>query len=259
MPNFGDILSIELRKAIRSHMPLWTALGSLFMPCGIAFLLFIARNPAIAANLGLVSAKANLLTYAAMDWPAYLGLTGQIIAVGGFFFFVMAISWVFGREFADGTVKDLLAVPVPRPAILLAKFFVAALWSLALAILIGLACLLMGGLLGLKGGSAALGVAFARQTLVIAGLVIAGVLPFALFASLGRGYLLPLGLAIILVMAANLVVLLGWGEFFPWSVPMLYAQGESVLPALSYWSVILAGLAGVLATILWWQNADQTR
>ena len=34
-----------------------------------------------------MSAKTNLITYAATDWPAYLGLTGQIIAVGGFFFF----------------------------------------------------------------------------------------------------------------------------------------------------------------------------
>ena len=29
---------------------------------------------------------------------------------------VLAISWVFGREFADGTLKDMLAVPVPRSA-----------------------------------------------------------------------------------------------------------------------------------------------
>ncbi len=251
MNNFTAMLWIELRKATRSHMPLSTALGSLFMPCGIAFLLFIARNPEISANLGLVSAKANLLTYAAMDWPAYLGLTAKILAVGGFFFFVMAISWVFGREFADGTVKDLLAVPVPRPSILLAKFFVAALWSLALAAVMILAGLLMGVLLRLPGGSLPGVVSSSLKMLVIVGLVIAGILPFALFASLGRGYLLPLGLAIILVMAANLVVLLGWGEFFPWAVPMLYAQGESVLPALSYWSVILTGLAGVLATVLW--------
>jgi ABC-2 type transport system permease protein len=259
MNSFADMLWIELRKATRSRMPLGTALGSLFMPLGIAFLLFIARNPEISAKLGLVSAKANLITYADTDWPAYLGLTGQILAVGGFFFFVMAISWVFGREFADGTVKDLLAVPVPRPSILLAKFFVSALWSLALAALMILVGLVMGVLLRLPGGNSTIIVASSLKMLVITGLVIWGMLPFALFASLGRGYLLPLGLAIILVMAANLVVLLGWGDYFPWSVPMLYAQGESVLPALSYWSVILTGLAGLLATVLWWQNADQTR
>jgi len=53
------------------------------------------------------------------------------MAAGGFFLFVLIISWVFGREFSDGTVKDLLAVPVPRSSILLAKFVLAALWSAA--------------------------------------------------------------------------------------------------------------------------------
>ena len=93
---------------------MFTILGSLFMPLGIAFLIFVARNPEISHKLGLVGAKANLVAYSATDWPAYLGLFGQIIAAGGFILFVLIISWVFGREFADGTVKDMLAVPVRR-------------------------------------------------------------------------------------------------------------------------------------------------
>jgi ABC-2 type transport system permease protein len=108
MNNLSSMIWIELRKAIRSRMPLWTALGSLFIPLGIAFLIFVSKNPEISQKLGLVSAKADLVAFSASDWPAYLGLFGQLIAVGGFFLFVLIISWVFGREFADGTVKDLL-------------------------------------------------------------------------------------------------------------------------------------------------------
>ncbi len=44
MNNLSDMIWIELRKAIRSRMPLWTALGSLFMPLGIAFLIFVASS-----------------------------------------------------------------------------------------------------------------------------------------------------------------------------------------------------------------------
>ena len=40
MNNLSDMIWIEQRKAIRSGMPLWTALGSLFMPLGIGFLIF---------------------------------------------------------------------------------------------------------------------------------------------------------------------------------------------------------------------------
>ena len=69
MNNLSDMVWIELRKAVRSKMPLWTALGSLFMPLGIAFLIFVARNPVISEKLGLISVKANLMAYSATDWP----------------------------------------------------------------------------------------------------------------------------------------------------------------------------------------------
>jgi ABC-2 type transport system permease protein len=60
-------------------------------------------------------------------------------------------------------------------------------------------------------------------------------------------------------MMANLVVIVGWGEYFPWAVPGLYAQGKSPLTPVSYWIVCLTGLAGMLATYLWWKLADQNR
>jgi hypothetical protein len=81
--------------------------------------------------------------------------------------------------------------------------------------------------------------------------------PFAFFASVGRGYLLPLGVALLMAMMTNLVALAGWGEYFPWAVPGLYAQGKSALTPLSYWIVVLTGLAGMIATYIWWKFADQ--
>ena len=259
MNNLSDMIWIELRKAIRSRMPLWTALGSLFMPLGMAFLIFLARNPELSRKLGLVSAKANLVAYSATDWPTYLGLFGQITAVGGFFFFVMAISWVFGREFADGTLKDMLAVPVQRSSILLAKFIVVVIWSAAITLIILTLGLGMGAIIQLPGGSLSIVLRGSAVAAIAACLCIAVVLPFALFASAGRGYLLPLGIAVLALIMANLVVVVGWGEYFPWAVPMLYAQGKSYTGPISYWIVFLTGLAGMIGTYLWWKYADQNR
>lgn len=259
MSNLSEMVWIELRKAIRSRMPLWTALGSLFMPLGVAFLLFVAKNPAISQKLGLVSAKANLMAYAATDWPTYLGLCGQIIGVGEFFVLVLAISWVFGREFVDGTLKDMLAVPVQRLTILLAKFMVVVVWSVMLTLVIGMANLLLGALLKLPGGSSSVVLHGIGVMALTACLVVGVVLPFAFFASIGRGYLLSISLAVLSVMAANLMFVLGWGDYFPWGVPMLYAQGKSALAPISYWIVVFTGLVGMLATYLWWKYADQNR
>jgi len=128
MPDLANMLWIETRKALRSKMPLWTALGSLFVPLGIGFLIFIAKHPEFSEKLGLVAAKANLTAYYATDWPAYMAVYGGVISAAGLFLFILVLTWIFGREFSDGTVKDLLAVPVPRASIVLAKFVVAVIW-----------------------------------------------------------------------------------------------------------------------------------
>jgi ABC-2 type transport system permease protein len=259
MSALADMVWTELRKALRSRVPLFTGLMSLFMPLGVAFLIFVARNPEISRSLGLISAKANLLAYSATDWPAYLRLSAMIAAAGAFFLFVLAISWVFGREFVDGTLKDMLAVPVSRATIVLAKFIVVAVWSVMLSVLMLICGLVMGAIIGLPGGSMRIVLQGSGLVLLTAGLVIVSVTPFAFFASVGRGYLLPVGSAVLAVMAANVVGLAGWGEYFPWAVPALLAQGEASLSAASYLVVLLTGLAGMAATYLWWMRADQNR
>jgi len=259
MKDLSDMIWIEMRKALRSRMPLFTTVGSLFMPLGIAFLIFAATNPEISRKLGLVSAKANLMGYATTSWPTYLALTAETIAAGGFLVFCLIIAWVFGREFADGTLKDMLAVPVQRASILLAKFIVTGVWSAALATEILFVGLLTGALIGLPQGSPGALLQGSALVAATACLVIVVVMPFALFASVGQGYLLPIGVAILALIMANILGLAGWGEYFPWAVPGLYAQGKGYLAPISYPIAILTGLAGMIGTYLWWKYADQSR
>jgi ABC-2 type transport system permease protein len=254
-----DMLWVEWRKVIRSGVPLGTVIGSLVMPLGIGFLIFVSKNPDISRKLGLISAKADLLAFSATEWSTYMGLFGQLIAAGGFFLFVIVVSWVFGREFSDGTVKDLLAVPVTRASILLAKFIVASVWSLILLLVILTCGIVMGALIQLPASSLQVIARGAALVTVTGVMVIAVVLPFALFASLGRGYLLPLGMAVLILMLANVAAVIGYGEYFPWAVPGLYSQGIGPLGPISYWIVVTTCLAGILATHLWWKYADQNR
>jgi ABC-2 type transport system permease protein len=259
MPDLAGMLWVEARKALRSRLPLWTGLAALVLPLGIGFIIFVARNPQLSTQLGLISAKASLGGYASTDWPAYLAYSGLTLAAGGFFLFVLIISWVFGREFVDGTLKDMLAVPVGRASILLAKFIVSAVWSAAQSLVILAVALAMGALINLPGYSAA---AIARGCAVLvltAGLAIIAAMPFAFFASVGRGYLLPLGLALLMALLTNVVSLAGWGEYFPWAVPGLYAQSKTVLAPISYGILVVTGLAGMAATWWWWKVADQNR
>jgi ABC-2 type transport system permease protein len=258
MDNLTHMIWIEFRKAFRSKVPLLTSLGFLFMPLAIAFLIYVSRNPEIAQKLGLVSAKADLLSASATNWPSYLTLFTEMMAMGGFIFFCLITSWIFGREFSDGTVKDFLAVPIPRSSILIAKFIVIAIWSITLVVVSYLLTLALGSLFQLPQGSQSLILESAARVAVTTGLVLAGVIPFAYFASIGRGYLLPMGLAFLMLILVNVIAMIGWGAYFPWAIPGLYSQADSSLMPVSYWIVGLTGIIGLLITFSWWKNADQS-
>ena len=261
MKNLTDMVWVELYKVSRSRMPFFTLLGFLLMPLVDAFFMIILKDPDFARKAGLISTKAQLMAGTA-DWPTYLNILAQAVAVGGILLFSLIGSWVFGREFVDGTVKDWLAVPVARSSILLAKFIVVMLWSLALTVLIYFVALLLGLWIGLPLGT---GTVIWQGTLVILGtvaLVVGVMTPVAFFASFGRGYLLPMGMTIVFVLFANVLSVAGWGNYFPWAIPAVFAgAGDSttVVEPASYVIVLLTGIVGIIMTYLWWQFADQDK
>jgi ABC-2 type transport system permease protein len=256
MNNVAQAIWVETLKARRSRMPLLTALGFALLPLASGFFMVVLKDPELARRVGLISAKAHMLAGAA-DWPTYLGLVAQAIAGGGIVLFGLIGSWVFGREYSDRTVKDLLALPTSRSAIVLSKFVVVAAWSAALTVMICLVGLGVGAAVGLSQASMQIILQGGVTIALAACLTIALVTPIAFFASAGHGYLPPMGFVFLALLLAQVIAAAGWGEYFPWSIPALYSQGGN-LGTVSYVIVILTGVAGLAGTILWWELADQT-
>lgn len=254
MRNLAQPLYVELLKARRSSVVLFTALGFALLPLVGGFFMIVLKDPELAQRVGLISTKARILAGAA-DWPTYLELLAQGLAVGGIILFGFIVSWVFGREYADRTAKDLLALPTPRAAIVAAKFVVIALWSAVLVILVLLLGFGIGALIGLAQAAPPLLLQGAVTIVIAALLTIALVTPVAFFASAGHGYLAPLGFAFLMLLLAQVVAVAGWGEYFPWSIPALYAQGEP-LGLISYVIVAATCVVGFAATWGWWELAD---
>ena len=255
------MLWVETLKAARSKMPFFTLAGFILIPLMAIFFMVILRDPDFARRAGLISDKAQLMSGSA-DWPAFLSLLSQAIAVGGVLLFSLIGSWVFGREFVDGTLKDLLAVPVDRATILLAKFLIVMLWSLILVLIIYGIALLLGILIDLPLWNKQVLWQGTLTYLLTAILVIGTMTPVAFFASVGRGYLFPMGITLLFVLLANVLTVAGWGSYIPWTIPALYAgagDATASLAASSYWIVLLTALAGIVATYLWWQFADQNK
>src|SRR5512138_1624803 len=135
MNNFSSALWAETLKMVRSKVPLFTALGFSMAPLAGGLFMIILKDPEAAKSLGLITAKAQLLTGTA-DWPAFFGFLAQAVAVGGMILFSIITIWVFGRESSDRTVKELLALPTSRETIVTAKFIVIAAWCLLITLLI---------------------------------------------------------------------------------------------------------------------------
>jgi ABC-2 type transport system permease protein len=262
MSAFAAALWAEALKARRSLAPALSAIALMALPLVDGLFMIILKDPERARAMGLISAKAQLAAGVA-DWPTFVGVLTQGIAIGGAVVFALLTAWVFGREYSDHTVKELLAVPTPRATIVAAKFVLIALWTLALALLIFAAGLGIGMIVDIPGWSLDLAWASFRSLMSVV-LLDYMLLPFvAFFASAGRGYLPALGWALFSVFLAQIAVVLGWGDWFPWSVPALFsgmagARGRD-LGLHSYLSVSLAFAVGLAATFAWWRSADQMR
>ncbi len=262
MNTFSSALWAETRKALRSRVPLFTALGFSLIPLMGAFFMIILKNPEAARSMGLISTKARL-TAGTADWTAYLGLLAQAIAVGGAFMFSIVAAWAFGREFSDRTAKELLALQTPREAIVAAKFVVVVLWSLALSLLIVLLGLALGNAVTIPGYSREL-LTSSLVSMTGAALLTIALLPYvALIASAGHGYLPAFGWIMLTLMLAQVASITGWGDWFPWAVPALFSgvagPRAGLLGPHSYVVVAAVCLLGLAATFLWWRDADQTR
>jgi len=259
MVGIGSAIWAESLKVRKSKMFWLSILAAVFMAAMLGFMIIIAGNPELAAKLGLLGSKSSMLKYA--DWPAYMGLLCQIMSALGLIGYGFVISWMFGREYSDRTVKDLLALPFPRSYIVVSKLIVVAVWSTLLSFVLLITALLAGLLAGLPGGSYSVvinGAATFGMTALLA-LIVSP--PVAFFASYGRGYLPPMGYIIITILLGQFSIALGVAQYFPWAVPGLYsmaASGDGQQPgSISYVLLVLVGIAGIILTYAWWRYADQ--
>ena len=262
MNGFRASLWAEALKARRSKVPLLAALGFTLAPLMDGLFMFIMKDPERAREMGLLSVKAQLAMSTA-DWTTFFSVLTQAIAVGGVIVFSIVTAWIFGREFSDHTVKDLMATPTSRQAIVASKLIVLSAWVFVSSIWIYLIGLIVGSLVDIPGWTNVLAFQSFRDVIIAAGMTLFLMTPVAFIASMGRGYLLPLGWAVLTIFFSQIIAATGWGDWFPWSVPALYSgvvgPRSEQLGIHSYLLVILAGMAGLTATFWWWLNADQTR
>ncbi|HZJ03511.1 MAG TPA: ABC transporter permease [Thermoleophilia bacterium] len=252
-------LTTEFLKLRRSKVTWLSLLAYATGPSVGALFMWIVRDPERAGQLGLLGTKADL---AGLDatWESYFLLLTQISGLGGMILLAVIAAYVFGREYAEGTAKNMLALPVPRYRFALAKLTVVFVWFAGLSVFAIAETVVLGLTLGLSGISAGTVWGGASDVLIAAGVAFLLVPTVAWVATLGRGYLPPMGFAIFTLVLGNVFGATGWGKWFPWSIVPLFAgvagpRVETLAPA-SLVVVVLTFLAGVGATFAQMRYAD---
>ena len=250
---FTSVLAVEVTKLRRSRVT-WVTFGVYaFMVIIAGFFMWVMKNPAAASGLGLIGQKANFaFGGVAVDWPSFLLFIVEMGGIGSLLMSALIVTFVFGREYVEGTAKNLLALPIPRSRFVLAKTVVSAVWLALLTVWMVPAALVTGALVGLPGLTASLLGAAAGKLLALAGMSLCCATLVAWVAVETRGYFAPLGFAIGTLVLASVFGHTGWGPWMPWSIVGLYSGADRAVTELGWGSLAVVAatfLAGTALTL----------
>ncbi len=235
--NMFSILHCELRKIIRANV-FW-----------LVFLVFAFGPIMMGAGIILSSNTGDL------NWQIYLTELLNNLAALGLIGYTFIAAWVFGREFTDRTIKDLLAKPISRSQIVMSKMLIILVWNVLLSMYMFAIGLAVGSVLGLTGWSGDFILNTFFRFVITSLLFIAVTTPGTLLANISKGYLAPLGLILVIVIFSSVMASLGFAPYFPWTIPSVFlSTGFLNLNSI----IILAstGLAGIVGTFAWWRFAE---
>ena len=243
----------ELLKLLRSPVGVITVAAFVGGATALsAVILAVARSgdSALIAKLG-----SNV----AFDWAGLLAAAAQITGAGGFIACGVIAAWVFAREFTDGTITGLFALPVSRGSIALAKAAATLVWVVVASALLASALLVVGLAFGFGMPGPADWAGLGRQVVlaVLTGVV---VLPVAWIATATRSLLAAIGGTIGLLVVAQIGVLSGAGGWLPFAAPALWALTSGT--GVSWLQLAIAVMVGALSvggTTLAWRNLQLDR
>lgn len=256
-------LRAEFMKLRHSKVLLGSILLMLAFAGAGVFYMWILLDPERASSSGVSAMKG---VFFSPTWKAILAVNSASMAASwGVMMFGLAASYLFGREYTEGTAKLLLTSPVRRMHFMIAKFVVLTLWVAGLALLSVLLQVVVASAMGLDGFSWRVLADGAGDAFLVAAMQFCALPIICWLAMLGKGYLPPLGVSMAGWTFATAFSASKWGEFFPWAIPHMITgtiwapQIRSGVSGAS-WIVLLATFAvGVALSVRQFVYAENTQ
>ena len=191
-----------------------------------------------------------------VSWGVYLadvlGMFVSLLIIG----FAFTTCWIFGREYTDKTISDLLVKPVPKLTIAMSKFIVIFLWNSLLTTIMLMVTLLLGAYMGLIGGTTTLLLHYFLLFMTISLLIMFVSTVSSFMANVTKGYLAPIGLIFLIVVIVNVAPNVGLSAYVPWTIPGLLLS-DGFLRPISILILTITGIIGLVGTVAWWRFVEQ--
>lgn len=234
-------IEMEFLKLKRSKIFLLSLLGAILPP----LLMFIA-----------VTSFDEGQTFEALFTNVNMYMSSMFAVL----IFTIIISYLFGREYNEHTLKTMLTIPVSRTKFLISKYVMFLVWIVILTIVTSISTLAFGFAAGLEGFSINLAANSFAQLLYANVLLFLTFSPFV-FVSLFITNMVPAmvggaGLALVNLMVYGQ----NWAPFVPWTCPYLIASGEiaeySASIAVSYGIILATFLIGIAVSYIYFTKTD---
>ena len=234
-------IEMEFLKLKRSRIFLLSLLGAVLPP----LLMFIA-----------VTSFDEGQTFEAL----FTNVNMYMSAMFAVLIFAIIISYLFGREYNEHTLKTMLTIPVSREKFLASKYIMFLVWIVILTVVTSISTLAFGFAAGLEGFSIKIFAEGFAQLLYANVLLFLSFSPFV-FVSLFITNMVPAmiggaGLALVNLMVYGQ----NWAPFVPWVCPYLIASGEiaeySTSITVSYGVILATFVIGLAISYIYFTKTD---
>lgn len=226
-----SMIKIEVYKIIRGHIPI-------FILAFYSFLIFIHMQD--------------------KTWEVFLNNTFFLYStVIGLMGFGILSSWVFGREYQDGTFKDILSLPISRTKLVCSKFLALELCFIATTFIAIGVTFALGSCFSLTGFDLFMAGSVVKRLLIATLYNISLSFLFPFIASIARGILAPVSISFGALITAVVFGAQPVGHYIPWSIPGIYLSNPQLINPAGKLSISVVVFIGIYGTILWWNYADQ--
>lgn len=174
--------------------------------------------------------------------------------------FAIMLSYLFGREYNEHTLKSMLTIPISRGKFLTAKYIMFLVWILILTVVTSLSTLVFGFIAGLEGFTLKLFIDSFAQLLYGNVLLFLTFSPFVLLSLFITNMVPAMVGGATLTMINMMIYGQTWAPYLPWVCPYLIASGEiaeySASITVSYGVIVLTFLIGVIISYIYFTKKD---